>query len=219
MRTDKIKIVTYLKKKNYLIKKETGISFTESSDYREILHKWPVEDCWRIWKIITKNKKNLVYGNTHPWCIYHKHENSCRKCRYGQKHGACKQRNSNYIKIDKIIKKKHNKTVEQFFAPQLLKIIDEINGDTNTFINTDNVYVFKIIMKDTKKEYTYIVYDQYICEYTKGKFIVPEKYNSAIKEISSLLGCGLSLFEDPPTHVYKHMEMGLQENIKIVVMV
>lgn len=86
-------LIEFMKKKNALVKKSTGLVLTRVCDIAEILS-WPDHQC--------KSALHSMYidGNEDscicPWCIT---SPGCCSCEYGYRNGICSHIKSRYRKI------------------------------------------------------------------------------------------------------------------------
>lgn len=86
-------LLDILKKKNVIIKHETGIDYITDADLSEIRQYWSEADC----KLCLISMNRRTDADACPWCILH--SPSCHSCGYRQRHGKCDSGDSTYYKI------------------------------------------------------------------------------------------------------------------------
>lgn len=94
-------LIEFMKKKNALVKKHTGLVLTTAQDINE-LYTWPDYKCRMALSHITYNDVNMD-SKLCPWCRV---EVYCDTCKYGLRHKICAHENSKYTKIIKRVRNK-----------------------------------------------------------------------------------------------------------------
>lgn len=93
LKTDKEKIIEYLKFKENLTFEQTGIRSFIPADFDE-MENWSEEDCCEIWEKLRKSSQKhptyTAFESLCPWCL----SKDCMECGYGERHGFCNNNNS-----------------------------------------------------------------------------------------------------------------------------
>ena len=104
----KKKLIKFVKLKNKIIIKSTGIKYADEKDIIDIKN-WEDSICKLTYETLSSNICNGADGLstfTCIWCL--KHNRDCNCCKYGYRHGKCYEDNSlflryNFIEEDKML--------------------------------------------------------------------------------------------------------------------